>query len=108
MFRIFRYALWGGSRLILPLRYRWRVHALETLRDIKAPVLVLPNHPAYIDPMLVYTVLYPQLQMRPMVFSGNFNNPFFWLVKKILGAHDIPDFAKAGGQARAWAEQAIE
>jgi long-chain-fatty-acid--[acyl-carrier-protein] ligase len=107
MVRIFQYLLWGGSRLFLALRYHWTVDGRETLRDIKAPVLVLPNHPAYIDPMLVYTVLYPQLRMRPMVFSGNFNNPFFWLVKKILGAHDMPDFAKARGQARAWAEQAI-
>src|SRR5262249_19409171 len=91
MFRNFRYLLWGSARLLLPLRYHWTVHGRETLRDIKAPVLVLPNHPAYIDPMLVYTVLYRQLKMRPMVFTGNFNNPIFWLVRKILDAHDSPD-----------------
>src|SRR5262249_38306334 len=57
--------------------------------------------------MLVYTVLYRQLKMRPMVFTGNFNNPVFWLVKKILDAHDLPDLDRASGQARAQAEQAI-
>jgi long-chain-fatty-acid--[acyl-carrier-protein] ligase len=107
MCRILRYLLWAGSRLLLALRYRWTVYGLEALRDTKAPVLVLPNHPAYIDPMLVYTVLYPQLGMRPMVFAGNFNNPAFRLIKRLLDAHDIPDLNKAGGRARAEAERAI-
>src|SRR5262245_63724451 len=107
MFHIFRYLLWGGSRLLLALRYRWTVHGRETVPDIKPPVLVLPNHPAYIDPMLVYTVLYRQLKMPPLVFTGNFNNPVFWLVKKVLGAHDIPALDKASGQPRAQAERVI-
>jgi len=86
--RTIRYLLWGGARLLLALRYHWTVRGRETLRDIGAPVLLLPNHPAYIDPMLVYVVFYRQLLMRPMVFAGNFNNPLFRLVKTLVTAYE--------------------
>ena len=38
---------------------------MEQLRGIKGPVLILPNHPGYIDPPLVLAVLWPVLRPRP-------------------------------------------
>jgi 1-acyl-sn-glycerol-3-phosphate acyltransferase len=35
-------------------------------------VLVLPNHPGYIDPFLLFAVLWPSLRMRPLVYRGTF------------------------------------
>jgi long-chain-fatty-acid--[acyl-carrier-protein] ligase len=42
-----------------------------------------------------------------MVFAGNFNNPLFRLVKKLVNAHEMPDLDRAGARARAQAERAI-
>jgi 1-acyl-sn-glycerol-3-phosphate acyltransferase len=49
MLRWLRSAFWTVARLILSLRYRVRVHGLEEAR-LKGPVLIVPNHPGYIDP----------------------------------------------------------
>ena len=53
MLRWFRTAFWALVRLILSFRYRVRVHGRKQLRGLKGPVVVFPNHPAYIDPALV-------------------------------------------------------
>jgi acyl-CoA synthetase (AMP-forming)/AMP-acid ligase II/acyl carrier protein len=107
MFNLFRYAFWLLARVVLPLRYRIRVHGLEKLRDVKGPVLMLPNHPAYVDPVIVFYLLWPRLKMRPMVFTGNFDNPLFRFIKRLLNAHDIPNLGSASMQAREQAEQSI-
>src|SRR5579864_3585657 len=107
MTAILRYFFYGLFRVFLALRYRLRVHGKEKLRDLKGPVLVLPNHPAYIDPMLVFAVLWPTLKMRPMVFAGNFRNPLFRLMAWLLHAHKVPELTKASSEARAQAETAV-
>src|SRR2546428_6065887 len=53
MLWVLRYTVWLLARLTLALRYRVRVHGLEQLRDLKGPILILPNHPGMIDPPLV-------------------------------------------------------
>ncbi len=41
---------WWLARQILNLRYRVRVVVPESLRDVRGPALIMPNHPGYIDP----------------------------------------------------------
>ena len=75
--RVLRFLLWAMFRLLLSLRYRVRVHGLEQVRDLKEGALILPNHPAYMDPLLVFTSLWRALAPRPLLFEGNFQNPLF-------------------------------
>lgn len=102
-----RYAVWAFARLLLALRYRLRVHGLDKLRGMQGPTLVLPNHPGYIDPPLVFVALWPTLKMRPMVYEGNFKNPVLWPLAKLLNAVPVPDLEQASSQARARAEEAV-
>ena len=53
---------WFVVRMILRLRYRVRVDGLEQLRALEGPVLILPNHPCYIDPPTVLSHLYRTVQ----------------------------------------------
>jgi long-chain-fatty-acid--[acyl-carrier-protein] ligase len=103
-----RYLLWALSRLVLSLRYRVRVHGLEQVRGLKGPVLVLPNHPALVDPPLVFTSLYPSLRPRPMVLETNFQNPLMALIGKIINVVPVPDLEQASAKARAKAQRAVE
>jgi 1-acyl-sn-glycerol-3-phosphate acyltransferase len=57
-----RYVLWL-ARLVVSLRYRIRVHGWEQVRDLKNPVLLLPNHPGYVDPVLILTAFYGALSV---------------------------------------------
>jgi len=60
---------------ILGLRYRVSVSGLESI-DSARGVLVLPNHPAEIDPVIVTTYLWDLLHPRPVVIEGMYNLPF--------------------------------
>jgi long-chain-fatty-acid--[acyl-carrier-protein] ligase len=105
---LLRYVLWALTRLAITFRYRIRVHGLEQLRGLKGPVLILPNHPALIDPVLVLAILWPRLRPRPMVYEGNFNNPFLYLLMKMMNAVQVPDLDQASAKARSRAQQAVE
>ncbi len=102
-----RYLLWALSRALLWMRYRLHVRDLEQVRGLTGPTLILPNHPALIDPVLVLTALWRQLRPRPMMYEGNFQNPVLYPLMKILDAVRVPDLEQASVQARARAEQAV-
>jgi long-chain-fatty-acid--[acyl-carrier-protein] ligase len=103
-FRLFGYWL---LRQVLSLRYRIRITGLEKLRDLRAPVLVLPNHPAFVDPLIVISNLWPYLRVRPMVFEDNFKNPLLWPIISLIDAVPVPDMEKASQEARGRAGEAV-
>lgn len=105
--KIFRYLCWAILRLIVSLRYRLRVHGLEKLRDLHGPTLILPNHPGYIDPPLVFAALWPALKMRPTVYEGNFKGFIPGLIAKLCNAVLVPDLERASAEARARAGEAV-
>jgi long-chain-fatty-acid--[acyl-carrier-protein] ligase len=107
MLRLLRNILWVPYWLIVSLRYRTRLHGVEQLRDLKGPVLVLPNHPTRMDPSVTVTALWPWLHPRPVLYEGNFQNALFYPVMLLLGAIRVPDLSRASSKAQARAEQAI-
>ncbi|HUY33006.1 MAG TPA: AMP-binding protein [Pirellulales bacterium] len=104
-----RYLLWGLARCVLALRYRLRVYGLDQVQGLKGPVLILPNHPGYIDPALVLAALWPALKPRPMVFETMFRNPLVRPFLKLLNALRVPDLdSQASSQAREEAQTAVK
>src|SRR5207248_287077 len=71
------------------------------------PKLILPNHPGYIDPILLLATLWPALHPRPMVFVSDRPSLTFSLLLKLLNAIAVPDLARASARARARAEKAL-
>lgn len=108
MFELFRFALWLLARAIVSLRYRIRLHGAEQLRDLKGPVFILPNHPAYIDPVIVLTALWPSLRPRPVLYEGTFPGFVLPLLVKLLRAILVPGIETASARARERAQQAID
>ncbi len=108
MLNLCRFPLWLFARVVLALRYRVRLHGLEKVRDLKGPTLILPNHPAFIDPVIALTFLWPTLRPRPLLFEGNFNNPLFYPLMKLLDALRVPDLDQASAEARVRTEEAIQ
>jgi long-chain-fatty-acid--[acyl-carrier-protein] ligase len=113
MLRSLRCAFWALMRLLLSLRYRVRVHGSERLRGLKGPVVVFPNHPAYIDPALVLSQLWPTLHLRPVLYEGLFLQPGYFRTPlaypfiNFLGGLLVPDLNRPSARARARAEKAI-
>ncbi len=108
MLTLVRYWLCLLARWFVSLRYRVHVHGREQIHGLKGPVIILPNHPGLIDPLLVLTVVWPALKPRPTVYEGNFTNPIMSLLMKLLNAVRVPGLEQASSKARLRAQQAVE
>jgi long-chain-fatty-acid--[acyl-carrier-protein] ligase len=71
------------------------------------PVLFLPNHPGYIDPMIMMTLLWPKFRARPLLWEGMFLNPFLYPYLGLIRAVRIPDLRQASPEVRQRTEQAL-
>ena len=96
-------------RVLLWLRYRVRVRGLE---DIAARgtsgVLFLPNHPALIDPPLVFANLHQRFRPRALADRDQVSRPVIrWLARR-LGVIPIPDIKVYGAAVRADVETAAQ
>jgi long-chain-fatty-acid--[acyl-carrier-protein] ligase len=105
---LLRWIFWAFLRLALGARYRLHIRGKEQLRGLKGPVLVLPNHPGYIDPFVLFSALSPSLRMRPLVYSGTFQGWFGRFLVKLIDALEIPDLGVASTGARNQAEESIQ
>ena len=94
------------GRALVWLRYRVEVKGRDQLRDLRGPVLVVPNHPGYIDPVLVMTQLGGEIVLRPLVVSFMYR-PLLPLMK-FIRALEVPDFEKHSHSAREQTQPLIE
>jgi acyl-CoA synthetase (AMP-forming)/AMP-acid ligase II/1-acyl-sn-glycerol-3-phosphate acyltransferase/acyl carrier protein len=100
MQRFFQALFWSICRLISFLRYRVCIVGGEKLRDLRGPTLVMPNHPAYIDPPLVLTHLRIKGGIRPTVHAMNYRNPVLYPLMRLVDALEVPDLSEHSQDAR--------
>lgn len=102
-----RWAMWFVGRVILSWRYSYTVRGLDEALRQPGPYLILPNHPAYMDPPNLIVHLWPKFQLRPMLLETNFQNPilapFGWLLRAIK----VPDTSAASADVKRRAELAV-
>lgn len=102
-----RWAVCVVFRLLLSLRYRWRVVGLEAVREKPGPYLILPNHPAFVDPLLLIAALWPSFRMRPLLLETNFRNPLTAPFGYLLRGIRLPEITRASAESRRRAEAAV-
>ena len=108
-----RWFFWAFLRLMLGARYRLHVHGRDQLQALKGPVLILPNHPGYIDPPLVVSALWGTLRPQPVIYEGllfdpdYLRTPFSRPLARLLGAVLVPDLDRPNAENRARAEQVM-
>ena len=79
-----------AARCLLSLRYRVRVVGTETVLQKPGPYLILPSHPAYIDPPNAIAHLLMQFRMWAMLLETNFKSPVLALLAWFLRTIYIP------------------
>ncbi|MSR52341.1 MAG: hypothetical protein EXS09_03500 [Gemmataceae bacterium] len=103
-----RWIMWVLVRILLALRYWVTIRGKADVLKRPGPYLILPNHPAFVDPLNVLVRLWPAFKMRPMFLETNFENPLFapfaWLLRGIR----VPDTERASAEARSRAEGAVQ
>ncbi len=107
MVGIFRRFFAYLARFVFSLRYRVRAEGLRDLRGLER-TLILPNHPAYIDPGLVLSAVWPVLRPRPMLFADIFRNPVLFWLPRLLRAVEIPNLEHQSVAAREQAQRTIQ
>ncbi len=103
----FRWLAWLLTRAVLSLRYRVTVTGKRDVFRHPGPYLVLPNHPAFADPINLITHLWPAFRIRPLVLETNFRNPVLAPFAWILRAIKIPALVTASAEERKQAEDAM-
>jgi acyl-CoA synthetase (AMP-forming)/AMP-acid ligase II/1-acyl-sn-glycerol-3-phosphate acyltransferase/acyl carrier protein len=107
MLWLLRWSMWAFLRWLLSLRYKVTVTGKGEVLQKPGPYLILPNHPAYMDPPNVLTHLWPAFRMRPLFLETNFTNPFFWLIGYLLRGIRVPETEAASADAKKRAAEAI-
>lgn len=97
-------------RLILGLRYRIQVKGLAAIKKKDSRgILFIPNHPALIDPPIVFSSLFSHFKLRPLADENQVKNPVLSILMKKIRCVTIPDMTIKGrssknGVVRAMAE----
>jgi long-chain-fatty-acid--[acyl-carrier-protein] ligase len=91
---------WGLVRPLIHLRYRVTTDGMEAVRSLRGPTLVLPNHPAYVDPPTVLSHLPLRAPLRPLVYSGTYRLLPLPLMK-LVRAFEVPDLSAQSRDAAA-------
>lgn len=95
-------------RGLLGLRYRIRVEGLEELRRDRRPILFLPNHPALIDPVILYALLGGEFRPRPLADAAQAAKPGVRTILRLLHAVIIPDIRRDGRNAQAAVQAGLD
>lgn len=88
-----RYTMGKILRFLTHLHYDIQVSGDEVLRD-KSIHLVLPNHSAYIDPVILFSELW-WLPIRPMVDEVFYRHWLYGYVVRLGDAIEVPDLQKS-------------
>jgi len=95
-------------KALLSLRYDITVTGLESVTQRKG-VLVIPNHPAEIDPIILSTYLWDLLKPQPVVLETMYELPFLKPLMKWVRAIPMPDMEfDSGPYKRRRIERALE
>ena len=93
--------------LVFPLRYRVRVEGLDEVGPVRN-ALILPNHPAYVDPPLVLQSLWARTRPTPLLLAAMFRNPLLAWLPWVMGALTLPKIDHHSAADRQRTEQAID
>ncbi len=99
---------WAVCRLLLSFRYRVKLIGAEPLRQLKGPTLVLPNHPAYVDPPLVSSHIRLHKPLRPLVYSGTYRMTYMRPLMSMVNAFEVPDLSAHSRDAQAKTREMID
>ena len=100
MLRLLQTILWWVARWALHRRYTVQVVGLEKLQGLRGPTLVLPNHPGYIDPPLVWSHVRLTQAVRPVVTTSMYRNPLLLPLMRLVQALEVPDLSEHSVSAR--------
>ncbi len=97
------------AKWVLSLRYRVRISGIEAIAaGGKGGILFLPNHPALIDPVIIYAYLRGRFAPRGFGDKDQVDRFLIRFFARRWGVRTIPSMAKYGPAARAEIERVLD
>jgi acyl-CoA synthetase (AMP-forming)/AMP-acid ligase II len=81
-------------RWLLKLRYRWVLKGFDDIPGPHEGLLFLPNHPALIDPVIMWSILWPHFKVRALADRARIDIPFLGALISSFRTIPIPDLTK--------------
>jgi len=89
------------ARPLISLRYRVDVRGLhDVARKGTRGILVLPNHAALVDPVILMAWLFPRFRLRPLADEYQVGRTAFGKIVRIFGTHILPNMERRGVDAK--------
>ena len=80
---------------VLRLRYKVEISGFDELKlDKDRGVLFLPNHPAYVDPLLLVSILGRKFCPGILIDEDQLQRPLIKFIRKMIPLFPIPDIVK--------------
>src|SRR4030042_1715973 len=96
-------------KIVLWLRYDIRIVGLDKIAAKgKTGIVFLPNHPALIDPVILYTYLQRRFAPRGFGDQDQVNRFFIRFFAKRWGVRTTPSIAKYGPAVKAKVEEVLD
>lgn len=93
--RFFYWILYLLLKAMIAVRYRVEVKGLKELRKKKWPypggILILPNHPAEMDPIMLMLALWYDFHPKPLVIEYFYHQKGFRFFMDLVGAIPLPN-----------------
>ena len=86
----------------MKIRYNVEIKNFPKIED-GVNYLVLPNHIAYVDPVLLWCIFRPYINIRPVATSDFSKNPFLWWIFKLMNTITIQEIEKGSADNQDWA-----
>ncbi|MBP7652517.1 AMP-binding protein [Candidatus Dependentiae bacterium] len=84
-------------KIILLLRYSLKITGLnKIIKSKNTGILFLPNHPALIDPVILFSILYNKFHPRPLVAQEQLDSPLVNFFAKHVNPISVPDLNLTG------------
>ncbi|MGD0573502.1 MAG: AMP-binding protein [Sedimentisphaerales bacterium] len=97
------------SRFLLWLRYRIRLVGLDAIEAKgKTGIVFLPNHPALMDPIILYTYLQKRFAPHGLGDVDQVDRPLIGFFARRWGVRTLPSIEKYGPSARAGIEKVLD
>ncbi len=80
-----------SAKIALSIRYNVKIEGLDKLPSPAKKLLILPNHPAEIDPVILTIWLWKHCAPRPVVTERFFKDKLLAPVIRLTGAFALPD-----------------
>ena len=88
-------SIFAFARFFLHLRYRVRIEGIDKF-DYNGPIIVFPNHPALVDPMIMITEIGKKKILSPVMTETYMTTPWLSPILKAMKTVPVGDLARGG------------